>query len=82
MILIFGCAVDTLAMEAREERSRASPVKALVVIEDAKPQELTSSLGRNLQQPELLRIKGAAHCVKVWNEGYIEKASPESGCVC
>jgi hypothetical protein len=36
------------------------------VIEDANPQELTSFLGRNLQQPELLRIKGAALCVKAW----------------
>jgi hypothetical protein len=52
-------------METGKERCRACPVKTLVVIEDANSQELSSSWTNQLL--EMLRIKGAAGCVKAAN---------------
>jgi hypothetical protein len=43
VILIRSVAADALAMEAREHRGRAGAVETFVVIENANPQELSSS---------------------------------------
>jgi hypothetical protein len=43
VVLIAGAGSDTLTMEAREQRGRASSVEAFVVIKDANPQDLNSS---------------------------------------
>ena len=43
VILISGACGDALAVEAREQRGRASSVETFVVIENANPQELSSS---------------------------------------
>jgi hypothetical protein len=42
VIFIAGAGADALAVEAREQRGRASSVETFVVIEDANPQSLSS----------------------------------------
>jgi hypothetical protein len=42
VVLIAGAGGDALAVKAREERSRAGPIEAFVVIKNANPQGVNS----------------------------------------
>jgi hypothetical protein len=67
MVVVTRGRADALAVKTREERSRAGPIEAFVVVEDAKPQSLrfpSNQQSEKLKEPELLSIKGAAESVK------------------
>jgi hypothetical protein len=68
VVLVAGPGGDALAVKAREERSRAGPIEAFVVIKDANPQGLKPSMRRKIELPELSSINGFARCVKAGAE--------------
>jgi hypothetical protein len=68
VVLVVGAAGDALAVEAREERSRAGSIEAFVVVKDANPQGLKPSERRKIELPELSSINAFGRYVKARGE--------------